>query len=50
MMSPIIHADQQGKGKPIGENDSWIAATAITTEATLVTKNRDFGKLPGRLD
>lgn len=40
---------QQAKGQPIGDNDTWIAATAKTTGSTLLTTDRgDFGKLdPG---
>jgi tRNA(fMet)-specific endonuclease VapC len=38
---------QQAAGKPIGDNDTWIAATAKATGATLLTTDRgDFGKLP----
>jgi tRNA(fMet)-specific endonuclease VapC len=44
----ILTAQQQ-IGKPIGENDTWIAATAKATDSTLLTTDRnDFGKLkPG---
>lgn len=43
-----IQASQQAIGKPIGENDTWIAATAMITGATLLTADRDFAKLrPG---
>jgi tRNA(fMet)-specific endonuclease VapC len=44
-----IQASQQGIDLPIGENDTWIAATAMATGSTLLTIDRDdFGKLkPG---
>jgi tRNA(fMet)-specific endonuclease VapC len=40
---------QQAIGQPIGENDTWIAATAKATDSTLLTTDKDdFGKLqPG---
>jgi tRNA(fMet)-specific endonuclease VapC len=40
---------QQDMGLPIGDNDTWIAATAKTTDSTLMTTDKnDFGKLkPG---
>jgi tRNA(fMet)-specific endonuclease VapC len=34
------------KGMPLGENDLWIAAQARASESTLVTSDRDFGRLP----
>jgi tRNA(fMet)-specific endonuclease VapC len=35
------------KGKPIGANDTWIAAQALAIEATLVTDNqREFSRIP----
>jgi predicted nucleic acid-binding protein len=44
-----IQTAQQAMGLPIGENDTWIAATAKATDSTLLTMDRkDFGKLkPG---
>ena len=37
-------------GHPIGQNDLWIAATAIKAEAHLLTTDRDFDPLhPGYL-
>ena len=42
-----IQAFLQGQGLPIGENDTWIAATAKATGSTLLTSDRrHFGKLP----
>jgi tRNA(fMet)-specific endonuclease VapC len=38
----------EGKGIPIGANDTWIAAQALTINATLVTDNeREFSRVPG---
>ena len=34
--------------QPIGPNDTWIAAHALTLELTLVTNNlREYGRVPG---
>jgi tRNA(fMet)-specific endonuclease VapC len=42
-----IQALLQGKGIPIGENDTWNAATAAVTDSVLLTTDRrHFGKLP----
>ena len=38
----------QSKGQPIGMNDFWIAAQALTHKLTLVTRNtREFERVPG---
>lgn len=43
-----IRADQQKKGEPIGANDFWIAAHAMSLGATLVTNNvREFKRIKG---
>ncbi len=34
-------------GTPLDENDLWIAATATSLGATLVTSDSDFSRLPG---
>lgn len=34
-------------GTPLDENDLWIAATATSLGATLVTADADFSRLPG---
>lgn len=35
-------------GRPTGETDAWIAAIALTHNATLVTHNtKDFARIPG---
>lgn len=39
------HAEQQGT--PLSENDLWIAATAITFNAILVTADSDFQRISG---
>ena len=35
------------KGTPLDENDLWIAATAMSLGAVLVTDDSDFHRLPG---
>jgi tRNA(fMet)-specific endonuclease VapC len=43
-----IRALLERQGTPIGANDTWIAAQALTINATLVTDNeRDFSRVPG---
>ncbi len=43
-----IHADLLAQGKPIGPNDTLIAAIARAHDATLVTHNTgEFGRVPG---
>ena len=43
-----IFQDLRGKGVPTGENDLWIAATAIAAGQPLVTENaKDFAKISG---
>jgi tRNA(fMet)-specific endonuclease VapC len=37
-----VKAACQQKGLPLGENDLWIAATALALGATLVTRDTDF--------
>lgn len=40
--------DLDGKGVPIGDNDIWIAATALTHALPLVSRNgRHFGRVRG---
>jgi predicted nucleic acid-binding protein len=34
-------------GRRLGENDSWIAATALVYSATLVYADGDFARVPG---
>jgi tRNA(fMet)-specific endonuclease VapC len=43
-----ILASLESKGKPIGNNDLWIAAHAKAAALTIVTNNeREFQRLPG---
>jgi len=35
------------KGRPIPENDIWIAAVALQHDLTLVTRDRHFKEVPG---
>ena len=37
------------KGRPIPENDIWIAATALTANLSLVTADSDFENIPDLL-
>ena len=38
------HAEIQGK--PVADNDLWIAAAALVLKATLVTRDTDFQHIP----
>ncbi len=40
-----IDAHFQVRGQPMGKNDLWIAATAVASDATLLTTDRDFDRL-----
>jgi tRNA(fMet)-specific endonuclease VapC len=43
-----VRALLERQGTPIGANDTWIAAQALTINATLVTDNeREFSRVPG---
>ena len=43
-----IRKKLESKGKPIGNNDMWIAAHAIAATLTIVTNNeREFQRVPG---
>ncbi len=37
----------RSKGKPLPENDIWIAATALQHELTLVTRDQHFQEVEG---
>jgi tRNA(fMet)-specific endonuclease VapC len=41
-----LGAKLRKSGKPIGENDMWIAASAVATRAALVSTDRDFLNVP----
>ena len=43
-----VRSALERQGKPIGANDTWIAAQALAIDATLVTDNeREFARVPG---
>jgi tRNA(fMet)-specific endonuclease VapC len=43
----IVKDQLRNKGKPIPENDIWIAAIAIQHELGLVTRDAHFGEVSG---
>lgn len=43
----IIKNQLRLKGKPIPENDMWIAAVALRHDLTLVTRDAHFGNVEG---
>ena len=43
--SSLIDAHCRRMGTPIGENDTWIAATVYATRARLLTTDHDFDHL-----
>ncbi len=43
----VVMASLRDKGKPIPSNDAWIAAHSLETGATLVSRDRHFGFVPG---
>ena len=44
----LVRAQLRRAGRPIGGNDLIIAATALASDATLVTRNQDeFRRVPG---
>lgn len=38
---------RQQRGLTLDENDLWVAATALALGATLVSRDRDFGRIDG---
>ena len=42
-----VKVTRQRKGLTLDENDLWIAATALTLTATLVTRDSDFQQIEG---
>jgi predicted nucleic acid-binding protein len=43
----VLKADLRGAGKPIDENDFWIAAVAVTHRLVLLSSDKDFQDIPG---
>ncbi len=41
----IIHQRLRSKGRPVPENDMWIAATAMQHNLVLVTRDAHFGEI-----
>jgi tRNA(fMet)-specific endonuclease VapC len=41
----FIKAESQTRGTPLDENDLWIAATALSLNATLVSSDADFKRI-----
>jgi predicted nucleic acid-binding protein len=42
-----LDKEQMRKGQRLGENDNWIAATALHYSATLVYLDGDFDRIAG---
>jgi predicted nucleic acid-binding protein len=42
-----LKADSQGRGLSLDENDLWIAATTLSLEAVLVSRDADFSRVDG---
>ncbi len=43
----VVMASLREKGKPIPSNDAWIAAHALESGVTLVSRDKHFGWVPG---
>lgn len=43
----VVMAGLREKGKPIPSNDAWIAAHALESGATLVSRDKHFSWVPG---
>jgi tRNA(fMet)-specific endonuclease VapC len=43
----VIRAALQSRGTPIGDNDTWIAATAIAHNLVLISRDRHFERVDG---
>ena len=44
-----LKLEAETQGLRLDENDLWIAATAVALDAVLVTRDRDFERVPGLL-
>jgi tRNA(fMet)-specific endonuclease VapC len=42
-----IKRETERKGTPLDENDLWIAATALSLDAVVVTTDSDFRRVSG---
>lgn len=42
-----VKTETDRKGTPLDENDLWIAATALSIDATLITTDSDFRRVGG---
>ncbi len=42
-----IKITREKAGRPMAENDAWIAATALSLQATLVSRDSDFSGIDG---
>jgi len=42
-----LKLEQQRLGRPLDENDLWIAATSLELDATLVTRDTDYNCVAG---
>ena len=42
-----LKQDLRAKGRPLPENDLWIAATANRHQLTVVTRDQHFGEIEG---
>ena len=42
-----LKAKQRRRGLALDENDLWIAATSLALDATLVSRDDDFGRIDG---
>jgi tRNA(fMet)-specific endonuclease VapC len=45
LLDAYVEIDCFSKGRSMGKNDLWVAATAMVTDATLVTTDKDFDHL-----
>jgi predicted nucleic acid-binding protein len=43
----VIKAECARRGVSLGDNDVWIASAAFELAATLVTRDKDFTRIPG---